>query len=77
MFVKNDKGESVPYSSFMQLKKKQGLNEINRYNLYPSAAIQGAPAKGFSSGQAIQAIKEVAAQTLASRLRHWLGGPLV
>ena len=64
MFVKNDKGEMVPYSSFMQLKKKQGLNEINRYNLYPSAAIQGAPAKGFSSGQAIQAIKEVAAETL-------------
>jgi hydrophobic/amphiphilic exporter-1 (mainly G- bacteria), HAE1 family len=64
IFVKNDKGDSVPYSSFMQLKKKQGLNEINRYNLYPSAAIQGAPAKGFSSGQAIQAIKEVAAETL-------------
>ena len=64
MFVKNDKGEMVPYSSFMQIKKKQGLNEINRYNLYPSAAIQGAPAKGFSSGQAIQAIQEVAAETL-------------
>jgi HAE1 family hydrophobic/amphiphilic exporter-1 len=64
MFVKNDKGEMVPYSSFMELKKKQGLNEINRYNLYPSAAIQGAPAKGFSTGQAIQAIQEVAAQTL-------------
>ena len=54
----------VPYSSFMQVKKKQGLNEINRYNLYPSAAIQGAPAKGFNSGQAIKAIREVAAQTL-------------
>ena len=64
MFVKNDKGKMVPYSSFMQLEKKQGLNEINRYNLYPSAAIQGAPAKGFSSGQAIQAIKEVAEETL-------------
>ena len=64
MFVKNDHGEMVPYSSFMQIKKKQGLNEINRYNLYPSAAIQGAPAAGFSSGQAIQAIQEVAAQTL-------------
>ena len=64
MFVKNDKGEMVPYSSFMQLKKKQGLNEINRYNLYPSAAIQGAPAKGYSTGQAIAAIKEVAAETL-------------
>ncbi|MDG3005736.1 efflux RND transporter permease subunit [Paludisphaera mucosa] len=64
MFVKNDKGEMVPYSSFMTLKKRQGLNEINRYNLYPSAAIQGAPAPGFSSGQAIKAIQEVAAQTL-------------
>ena len=41
LFVKNDKGEMVPYSSFMKLRKKQGLNEINRYNLYPSAAIQG------------------------------------
>ena len=64
MFVKNEHGEMVPYSSFMQIKKQQGLNEINRYNLYPSAAIQGAPATGFSSGQAIQAIREVAAETL-------------
>ncbi len=64
MFVKNDKGDMVPYSSFMTLHEKQGLNEINRYNLYTSAAIQGAPAPGFSSGQAIQAIEEVAAETL-------------
>jgi HAE1 family hydrophobic/amphiphilic exporter-1 len=64
LFVKNDKGGMVPYSSFTQLKKKQGMNEINRYNLYPSAAIQGAPASGFSSGQAIQAIREVADETL-------------
>ena len=64
LFVKNDKGDMVPYSSFMKLEKKQGLNEINRYNLYPSAAIQGAPAKGYSTGQAIKAIKEVAEQTL-------------
>ena len=64
MFVKNDRGEMVPYSSFMKIKKKQGLNEITRYNLYPSAAIQGAPAPGYSSGQAIKAIQEVAAETL-------------
>ena len=64
MFLKNDTGEMVPYSAFMTLKKQQGLNEINRYNLYISAAIQGAPAEGFSSGQAIQAIQEVATQTL-------------
>jgi len=61
MFVKNDKDQMVPYSAFMKLKKKQGLNEINRYNLYTTAAIQGAPATGYSTGQAIAAIREVAA----------------
>ncbi len=64
MFVKNDAGEMVPYSAFMKLEKKQGLNEITRYNLYPSAAIQGVPAEGFSSGEAIEAIQEVAAESL-------------
>ncbi len=64
MYVKNEAGEMVPYSSFMKMEKKQGLNEITRYNLYPSAAIQGAPAPGFSSGQAIKAIQEVAERTL-------------
>ncbi|MCO8123468.1 efflux RND transporter permease subunit [Stieleria sp. TO1_6] len=64
MFVKNDSGEMVPYSAFMKIEKKQGLNEISRYNLYPTAPIQGAPAKGYSSGEAIAAIKEVAAETL-------------
>ncbi len=64
MFVKNDRGEMVPYSAFMKIKKKQGLNEISRYNLYPTAPIQGAPAAGYSSGEAIAAIKEVAAETL-------------
>jgi len=64
MFVKNDKGEMVPYTSFMTLKKQHGLNEISRYNLYLTAAIQGAPAPGFSTGQAIAAIKQVAAETL-------------
>jgi HAE1 family hydrophobic/amphiphilic exporter-1 len=64
MFVKNDHGDMVPYSSFMTLKKLQGLNEINRYNLYPSAPIQLSPAPGYSSGEAIQAIQAVAAETL-------------
>ena len=64
LFVKNDKGEMVPYSAFMTREKKQGLNEITRYNLYTSAAIQCAPAAGYSTGQAIQAIKEVGAKTL-------------
>jgi HAE1 family hydrophobic/amphiphilic exporter-1 len=64
LFVKNDAGQMVPYSAFMRLEKKQGLNEITRYNLYPSAAIQAVPAPGYSSGEAIQAVREVAKQTL-------------
>ncbi len=62
LFVKNDKGEMVPYSAFMTIQEKQGLNEITRYNLYTSAAIQCAPSEGYSTGQAIQAIKEVGAR---------------
>ena len=64
MFVKNDKGDMVPYSSFMTLKKQQSLNEVDRYNLYPAAPIQLSPAPGFNTGQAIAAIQEVAAETL-------------
>jgi HAE1 family hydrophobic/amphiphilic exporter-1 len=64
LFVKNDHGEMVPYSAFMTIKQKQGLNEITRFNLYTSAAIQGAPASGYSTGQAIKAVQEVADETL-------------
>ncbi|HAI84976.1 MAG TPA: hydrophobe/amphiphile efflux-1 family RND transporter, partial [Chitinophagaceae bacterium] len=64
MFIKNDHGEMVPYSAFMRIKKTQGPNEISRYNLYTSSLINGIPAKGYSSGDAIKAIKEVAAQHL-------------
>ncbi|MCA9086104.1 MAG: efflux RND transporter permease subunit [Planctomycetaceae bacterium] len=64
LFVKNDEGQMVPYSAFMTLKKMQGMNEINRYNLYTTAIIQGAPATGYSSGQAIAAIEEVAEEML-------------
>lgn len=64
LFVKNDAGEMVPYSAFMKLKKGQGPNEITRFNLYNSAAIQGQPAKGYTTAEAIAAIREVAKKTL-------------
>ncbi|MDQ4138976.1 MAG: efflux RND transporter permease subunit, partial [Bacteroidota bacterium] len=64
LYVKNDAGEMVPYSSFMKLKKGQGPNEITRFNLYNSAAIQGLPAKGYTTADAIHAVQEVAAKTL-------------
>ncbi len=64
LFIKNDKEEMVPYSSFMSIKKTQGPNEITRYNLYTSALINGVPSPGYTTGDAINAIKEVAKQTL-------------
>jgi HAE1 family hydrophobic/amphiphilic exporter-1 len=60
LFIKNESGEMVPYSSFMTLKKTQGPNEITRYNMYNSASIQGLPADGFTTADAISAIKEEA-----------------
>ncbi|WP_258102571.1 efflux RND transporter permease subunit [Marinoscillum sp. MHG1-6] len=64
LFVKNERGEMVPYSSFMKVIKRQGPNEITRYNLYNSASIRGLPARGYTTGDAIAAIREVAEQTL-------------
>jgi hydrophobic/amphiphilic exporter-1 (mainly G- bacteria), HAE1 family len=64
MYVRNEKGEMVPYSAFMTMTKTQGPNEITRYNMYNSSAIRGAPAKGFTTGDTIAAVREVAATTL-------------
>lgn len=64
LYVKNNRDEMVPFSAFMKMKKSHGLNEITRYNMYTSSAINGAPARGFSSGEAIAAIQEVANNTL-------------
>lgn len=63
-YVKNEEGEMVPYSAFMRLDKKQGPNEITRYNLYNSATIRAAPAKGYTTDEAIKAVQEVARATL-------------
>ncbi|MDM1556997.1 efflux RND transporter permease subunit [Chryseobacterium indologenes] len=64
LYVKNDKDQMVPYSDFMRLEKVYGLSEMTRHNMYNSAQVSGTPAPGYSSGQAIQAIKEVADKTL-------------
>ncbi|MBV8255864.1 MAG: efflux RND transporter permease subunit [Chitinophaga sp.] len=64
LYVKNNRDEMVPYSAFMSIKKSHGLNEITRYNMYNSSAIRGEPSAGYSSGEAIKVIQEVAAKTL-------------
>jgi HAE1 family hydrophobic/amphiphilic exporter-1 len=64
LYVKNDKGEMVPFSAFMHMEKVYGLSEITRHNLYNASEISGSAAPGYSSGAALDAIKEVAQKTL-------------
>lgn len=73
LYVKNDQDDMVPYSAFMRMKKTQGIYEINRYNMYTTATIQCAPAKGFSTGQAIGAIQEVAKKLPKGYAIDWAG----
>lgn len=64
LYIKNDRDEMVPYSAFMTMKKTQGPNEITRFNLYTSSSIKGIPSFGYTSGDAIRVIQEVARETL-------------
>ncbi len=64
LYVKNDRDEMVPFSAFMKMEKVYGLSEITRHNLYNSSEISGQAAPGYSSGEAINAIREVADATL-------------
>ncbi|MET3125163.1 HAE1 family hydrophobic/amphiphilic exporter-1 [Arcicella rosea] len=74
MYVKNDKGEMVPYSAFIRVERVYGPEQLTRYNMYTSAMINGEPAPGFSSGKAIEAIKEVALEKLPKGYTYdWSG----
>ncbi|WP_312139152.1 efflux RND transporter permease subunit [Sphingobacterium sp.] len=64
LYVKNDQGEMVPFSAFMHMERVYGLSEITRHNMYMASEISGSPAQGYSSGEAIQVINEVAAKSL-------------
>lgn len=64
LYVKNDKDEMVPFSAFMHMDKVYGLSEITRHNMFNASEISGSSAPGYSSGEAIKAVTEVAAKTL-------------
>jgi HAE1 family hydrophobic/amphiphilic exporter-1 len=64
LYVKNNRDEMVPFSAFMHMEKVYGLSEITRHNMYNAAEISGSPAPGYSSGEAIKAVQEVADKTL-------------
>lgn len=64
MYVQNNRGEMAPVTEFITLEKVSGPQSIERFNMFTSMGIHGAAAPGHSSGEAIQAIQEVAAQVL-------------
>lgn len=63
-YVKNDKGEMVPFSSFTTIERVFGPEQITRYNMYTSAMINGEAAAGVSSGDAIAAVEKLADEKL-------------
>ena len=73
MFVRNGT-EMAPVSQFVTLKNTMGAEVANRFNLYSSITVNVNTAEGYSSGQAQQAIKEVAAQMLPSGYGYEYGG---
>lgn len=74
LYIKNNAGEMVPFSSFLNIEKAYGPEMVSRYNMYTAAMINGQPAKGYSSGQAIDAIKETAAMYLPKGYGYdWAG----
>ncbi|NCT94464.1 MAG: efflux RND transporter permease subunit [Chitinophagaceae bacterium] len=64
LYVKNDRDEMVPFSAFMKMEKVYGLSEITRHNMANASEISGSAAPGYSSGEAIKVISEVAQKTL-------------
>ena len=64
VYVRTDSGEMAPLSQFVNLTRVYSSEVLNRFNLYNSIAVNGTAASGYSSGDAIQAIREVAAEVL-------------
>ena len=64
VFVRTDSGEMAPLSQFVNLTRVYSSEVLNRFNMYNSIAVNGTAADGYSSGDAIKAIEEVAAQVL-------------
>lgn len=61
MYVRNQQGNMAPITEFVRLKRVYGPQAVNRFNLFSAAAINGAPASGYSTGDALKAIEEVSA----------------
>lgn len=74
IYVRNSSGEMTPINQYLKLTRIYGSEILTRFNLFSAIQVNGTPATGYSSGQAIQAVKEVAAQILPTGYGYEFGG---
>ena len=74
LFVRNATGEMSPVSQYIKLEKIYGSESLTRFNLFPAISINGMAADSYSSGEALQAIREVAAETLPTGYGYEFSG---
>ncbi len=74
IFVRNSSGNMAPITEFVKMTRVFGPESISRFNLFTSISITGAPKPGFSSGDAIKAIQEVAAESLPAGYGYEFSG---
>jgi HAE1 family hydrophobic/amphiphilic exporter-1 len=74
IYVNNNAGTPVPLSAFVSYKMTENASIINHYNLFRSIEISGSAKPGSSSGDALQALREVAAQTLPAGYDYSFSG---
>ncbi len=74
IFVRTEQGDMAPLNQFVTLTKVYGSESMTRFNLFSSIAVNGTAADGYSSGDAIKAIKEVADQVLPKGYGYDFGG---
>ena len=74
IFVRTSSGEMSPIGQYIKLTRIYGSETLSRFNLFPSIQVGGTAADGYSSGQAIQAIRETAAEVLPEGYGYEFGG---
>ncbi len=74
MYVRNSSGEMSPIGQYLTFTKVYGSETLERFNLFPAIAVYGQNGNGYSSGQAIKAIREVAAEVLPEGYGYEFGG---
>ena len=74
MFVRTSSGEMSPINQYIRLTRIYGPQSISRFNLFTAISVNGQAAEGYSSGQAIKAVREVAAQVLPAGYGYEFGG---